>query len=135
MPTLLRSKQLPIMVVDDDVNGCDALCEHLRFRGYRATSIHSGADALDYLLKLCPDERPCVILLDVLMPGLSGCEVLKEIRSHSETQEIPVIMLSVLSKEDIQDQFAGACGGANAYVCKPFDMEKLIGQLENLLYG
>ena len=95
--------------------------------------MNSGKEALKYLKQLPPQELPSVILLDVLMPGVNGCEVLKEVRSEPKTKDIPVMMLSVLSVDEVQDQLSCPCTGFNAYVSKPFEIEQVITQMEDLI--
>src|SRR4051812_38467761 len=118
--------QAPILVIDDDVNGNEALCDHLRFRGYQPTSLHSGEAALRYLKSLRREEMPSVILLDVLMPGMNGCEVLNAVRSQEDTRKIPVMMLSILSRDEIQENLACPCTGYDAYVSKPFNISDVV---------
>ena len=130
MTSKLHSTQLPVLIVDDDAGGSDALSGYLRYRRYRATVIRSGSEALRYLMGMAPDERPCLILLDVLMPELNGCQVLQQLKSRPETRAIPVIMLSVLSRDEIQDQLSDPCEGATSFLSKPFDLEKLVAEVD-----
>ena len=124
-----------ILVIDDDANSNQVLCDHLSFLGYQVKGIYSGLSALDYLNQLPDSELPNAILLDVLMPGMNGCEVLKSIRAGDKTKRIPVIMQSILSLDDIQDQLACSCAGFNKYIAKPFEMTQVVTQLEELFHA
>lgn len=132
--TFARKETLAIMVVDDDPSVNQALADHLSFRGYQVTQAQSGREALDHLQKLTQEELPKAILLDLLMPGMNGCEVLTALRANKETQNIPVIVLSILSKEEIHDHFSCGCSGYNAYVNKPFEIKQVLQELEAVLH-
>lgn len=106
-----------IAVIDDDVPIGDMLEETLRREGYRTLRAWSGTEAL-YLLS---QERPDLILLDLMLPGLSGEEVL------SHTRDIPVIVLS--AKGEIQDKVSLLKGGASDYMTKPFDTRELLARI------
>src|SRR5438067_2255287 len=94
----------PVLIVDDDMNGNQVIADHLRFRGFHPTSMYSGKAAISYLNGLPEDQLPSAIILDVLMPGMNGCEVLQEIRGSARTHKIPVILLSVLSQDEVREQ-------------------------------
>lgn len=133
MMKTLRKKTVSVLVVDDDVNGSQALCDHLNFRGYQATSVHSGPAALDYLKTLKEDDLPEAILLDVLMPKMSGCEVLNLLRYDPRTKGIPVILLSVLSRDEVPEHVSCNCSGFDVFISKPFEMNVLVRELEGVL--
>lgn len=106
-----------IAVIDDDASIGDLLEEALAQEGYRVLRAYSGTEAL-YLLS---QSHPNLILLDLMMPGLSGEEVL----SHIEN--IPVIVLS--AKVDVQDKVNLLLGGAADYMTKPFDLSELLARI------
>ena len=106
-----------IAIIDDDVSIGDMLEETLRQDGYRTLRARSGTEAL-YLLS---QKHPDLILLDLMLPGLSGEEVLPHI------QGIPVIVLS--AKGDIQDKVSLLRGGAADYMTKPFDIRELLARI------
>ena len=124
-----------ILVVDDDANSNQVLCDHLTFLGYHVKGIYSGLSALDYLNRLPDDQLPQAILLDVLMPGMNGCEVLKNIRGTAKTRTIPVILQSILSQDDFKDQVSCPCVGYNTYISKPFEMTQVVAKLEEVLHA
>lgn len=106
-----------IAVIDDDISIGNMLEEALAQEGYQVLRAYSGTEAL-YLLGR---NRPDLILLDLMLPGLSGEEVL----SHIEN--IPVIVLS--AKVDVQDKVNLLLGGAADYMTKPFDLKELLARI------
>src|SRR5688572_27559468 len=98
-----------VLIVDDDTNSNQVIADHLRFCGFNAVSVYSGQTALDYVKEHIQRDRPSVILLDVLMPGMNGCQVLEQLRREPETKDIPVILLSVLSQDEIKEQLSCPC--------------------------
>jgi two-component system alkaline phosphatase synthesis response regulator PhoP len=132
MPDIMASHP-PVLIIDDDSNGNLVVADHLRFRGFTPTSMYSGQAALDYLMKLSDDELPRVILLDVLMPGMNGCQVLTEIRRVARMQNIPIVLLSILSQDEVKEQISCGCNGYTNYVNKPFEMRDVVKILEGLI--
>ena len=108
---------MKIAVIDDDVYIGDMLEELLRREGYQVLRAYSGTEALLLLTK----TRPDLILLDLMLPGRSGEDVLSQIRG------IPVIILS--AKADVQDKVKLLLGGAVDYVTKPFDTGELLARI------
>lgn len=106
-----------IAIIDDDAYISDMLAELLTKEGYAVVCAYSGTEALMLLSR----EQPDLILLDLMMPGISGEEVLKKI------QDIPVIILS--AKADIQHKVALLLDGAVDYVTKPFHVEELLARI------
>lgn len=106
-----------IAIIDDDIYIGNMLEELLYANGYRALRAYSGTEAL-YLLER---EQPDLILLDLMLPGLSGEEVLKKI------QDVPVIVLS--AKVDVQDKVQLLLNGAADYITKPFDTSELLARI------
>lgn len=106
-----------IAIIDDDVHIGNVLEEILQKEGYATLRAYSGTEAL-YLLS---QNHPDLILLDLMMPGLSGEEVLHHI------QNTPVIVLS--AKADVQDKVSLLLGGAADYVTKPFDTKELLARI------
>lgn len=106
-----------IAIIDDDVYIGDMLEEILQKEGYRVLRAYSGTEALYLLAQNTPD----LVLLDLMLPGLSGEEVLPQI------QGIPVIVLS--AKVDVQDKVDLLLGGAVDYITKPFDTKELLARI------
>lgn len=106
-----------IAVVEDDVSVGDMLEETLRREGYRVLRAYSGTEAL----LLFSRERPDLVLLDLMLPGLSGEQVLPELRG------VPVIVLS--ARGDVEDKVRLLLGGAADYLTKPFDSRELLARI------
>ena len=106
-----------IAVIDDDIYIGNMLEELLRGNGYEVLRAYSGTEALFLLSQHTPD----LILLDLMLPGLSGEEVLPKI------QGIPVIVVS--AKVDVQDKVSLLLGGAADYITKPFDTAELLARI------
>lgn len=106
-----------IMIVDDDIYIGDLLEEILAQQGYEVCRAYSGTEALLQL----SGQRPDLILLDLMLPGLAGEEVLEQI------QGIPVIVVS--AKADIQDKVDLLLGGAADYITKPFDTREILARI------
>lgn len=106
-----------ILIVDDDINIGNMLEEILTKEGYQITRAYSGTEALFAL----SSKRPDLILLDLMLPGLNGKEVLPKITG------IPVIIIS--AKTGVEDKVELLLGGAADYVTKPFDIEELLARI------
>jgi len=106
-----------ILIIDDDIPIGDMLSEALRLEGYGVLRAYSGTEALLLLFQRKPD----LVLLDLMLPGLSGEEVLPHIAN------IPVIVLS--AKVDIQDKVSLLLAGAADYITKPFSLQELLARI------
>ena len=106
-----------IMLIDDDTCIIEMLRELLEKEGYSVTAAYSGSEALLAI----PKRRPDLILLDLMLPGLSGEEVLSKI------QGIPAIIIS--AKDNIDDKVSVLLGGAADYLTKPFDPRELLARI------
>lgn len=108
-----------VLVVDDDPDVCDLVIYKLRKSGYEVRSAADGDEAL----RAVAAELPDLVLLDVMMPGPSGLEVLGRWRAAPETATLPVILLTALAQEsDVETGFAL---GADDYILKPFSPREL----------
>ncbi|MDE6723171.1 MAG: response regulator transcription factor, partial [Eubacterium sp.] len=106
-----------ILIVDDDINIGNMLEEVLTAEGYAVLRAYSGTEAVMLLASQTPD----LVLLDLMLPGLSGEEVLPKIKG------IPVIILS--AKIGIEDKVSLLLGGAADYITKPFDIKELLARI------
>lgn len=113
-----------IMIVDDDKNICELLQIYLQKEGYHVTAMSSGEEAVEVFPKLRPD----IILLDVMLPGMDGWQVCREIRKRSMA---PIIMLT--AKGDTFDKVLGLELGADDYIVKPFDAKEIIARIKAVL--
>jgi sigma-B regulation protein RsbU (phosphoserine phosphatase) len=109
-------KETPvILIVDDEPFNVDALEQELEDMGYATLSASNGMDGL----KIIDEQQPDLILLDIMMPGMDGFEVLEEIKSDTTRQHIPVIIISAMS--NMNSIIRGIEMGAEDYLPKPFD--------------
>jgi sigma-B regulation protein RsbU (phosphoserine phosphatase) len=113
-----------VLVVDDDANNRDLLSRRLRKLGYEAEIGHDGQHALGLIGERTFD----VVLLDVMMPGLDGFEVLKIIREHHPATDLPVIMAT--AKDESEDVIHALGLGANDYVTKPLDFPVVVARIQ-----
>jgi DNA-binding response OmpR family regulator len=113
-----------ILVIDDDVDLCDLLAEALRRQGYLIVTVHDGITGLERGLS----DEFALIVLDLMLPGLDGSEVLKRIRSRSN---IPVIILT--AKGEANDRILGLESGADDYLAKPFNPRELAARMQAVL--
>ena len=116
-----------IYCVEDDSNIRELLLYTLHNSGFEANGIEDG----EALFAEMAREKPSLILLDVMLPGENGIEILKRIRLDMSTRSIPVIMLTAKSSE--YDKVIGLDSGADDYVCKPFGMMELISRIKAVL--
>ena len=118
------SEKQRILLVDDDPNISHLVKLYLEKEGYAVTEAARGDTALERFQK----EPPALVLLDVMLPGLDGLQVLREIRKTSKT---PVIMLT--AKDETFDKVLGLELGADDYVTKPFDTKELVARVKAVL--
>jgi CheY-like chemotaxis protein len=109
-----------VLVVDDTADSIMILRSILTNNGFAVTTAQSGLEALEALKKDIPD----LVLLDVMMPEMSGLEVLERIRSNAVTSKIPVIL--VTAKTQDEDVLAGYQYGADYYITKPCTAKQLL---------
>lgn len=118
-----------ILVAEDEPEIRELLELNLSQRGHSVRLCEDGADAVETLID--GEISPDAMILDIMMPDTDGLEVLEFVRSREETQTIPVILLTALSKEI--DRIRGFELGASDYVVKPFSAKELVLRLEKLL--
>jgi len=112
-------KQYVILVIDDEEHILRMLEINVRNKGYSCLTALSGEEGLELAFEHLPD----LILLDVMLPGISGVEVCRKLKENSRTMQIPVVMLS--AKSEGKDKIEGLLGGADDYITKPFSLEEL----------
>ena len=121
------SNQPKVLVVDDE----PAISDMIRYALEQADmTVHSACDAQSALLAISED-RPDIILMDWMMPGISGIELTRRLRKDSYTEEIPIIMLTAKVTED--DKVAGLEAGTDDYVIKPFSPRELLARIRAVL--
>jgi len=116
--------RLRILVIEDERDLTELLTYNLQREGYETTVSHDGQEGLRKAQTLLPD----LIILDLMLPGLTGQDVLKAIRAGERTRDIPVIILSARAEET--DQVVGFSIGADDYVTKPFSVKVLLQRIK-----
>jgi DNA-binding response OmpR family regulator len=120
--------RLLVLVADDDEDILQLLSFRLERAGYEIVQARSGDEALQLALELVP----ALAVLDVMMPGLNGYEVTRELRRNQATSTTPVILLT--AKAQASDVARGLAAGADDYVKKPFDARDLADRVDRLLH-
>ena len=122
----LNNDQIKILVIEDEPDTAEMIAEMMRISGYEVAKYDSSTTALEHLKQ----EQPTAVIMDVMMPDLSGLEVLRRIRSVAEFQMLPVIVVSALSlTADIKEGFAA---GATLYLTKPVSYVELKHAVEQV---
>lgn len=116
-----------ILVVDDNLDSLTIMRTILENQGYEVSVAVNGADALEQV-KRAP---PALVLLDVMMPQISGLEVLQQIRENTHTGRVPVIL--VTAKTQDEDLMSGYQYGADYYITKPFTAKQLLYGIDLVL--
>jgi two-component system, OmpR family, phosphate regulon response regulator PhoB len=109
-----------VLVVDDEPDIVALVAYHLAKAGYRVSTASSGTDALEAVRR----ERPALVILDLMLPGMSGYEVLEQLRTADATRDVAVLMLTARREEP--DRIQGLSLGADDYLTKPFSPQELV---------
>lgn len=120
-----------VLIIDDEVHIVELLRFNLETSGYKTIYSYDGFDGF---IK-AKEEKPSLILLDWMLPNISGIEVLKKIRQDSDLKNTPVIMLTAKNMED--DKVEGLEIGADDYITKPFSIKELLARITSVMrrYG
>lgn len=125
---LFRREGQTILVVDDEPINQQVLANHLGLQEYNVVPAMDGIEALKQLEK---HDDIDLVILDVMMPGMSGFEVARTLRETYSLYELPILMLT--ARNEIRDFVAGLDAGANDYLSKPFDKRELLARVSTLL--
>jgi len=120
----VQSMKEKILIVDDDRHIVDIVRAYLEKDGYRVAVAYDGREALEVAAK----ERPALLVLDLMLPELSGWDVMRSLR---QTSQVPVIMLT--ARDDPTDKVVGLELGGDDYVVKPFDPKELLARVRAVL--
>ncbi|KYC42491.1 two-component system response regulator [Scytonema hofmannii PCC 7110] len=112
-----------VLVVEDALTDMQLLTVYLQYAGYSVVSATNSDEVQEKIEKNQPD----VIFLDVILPGKSGFEICRELKTNPNTSKIPVVMCS--TKNTDVDKMWGSMLGADAYICKPINQEDLLKTL------
>lgn len=118
-----------ILIVEDDADIAESLHYNFKREGFRVTVAESGEKGL----RLALDEKqtPTLIVLDLMLPGMSGMELCRRLRRESLTEKTPIIMLTAKAAET--DKIAGLDTGADDYIVKPFSVKEVIARVRAVL--
>ena len=118
-----------ILIVEDDADIAESLLYNLKREGFRASVAESGEKALR--MALDAKSTPSLIILDLMLPGMSGMELCRRLRRESATEKTPVIMLTAKAAE--ADRIAGLETGADDYIVKPFSVREVVARIRAVL--
>ena len=116
-----------ILIIDDEKDMVSVISLRLKGSGFNVSSANSGVEAIEYL----KENRPDLIILDLMMPGIDGYEVLRKIRSNKNIKNTPVIMLTADSNQS--DKVKGLEMGLDDFMTKPYDPEELLARIRSVL--
>ncbi|MBV7393283.1 phosphate regulon transcriptional regulator PhoB [Mameliella sediminis] len=119
----MPADQPTVLVVEDEAAQREVLTYNLEAEGFRVTRAENGEEAL----VLIEEESPDIIVLDWMLPNVSGIEVCRQIKTRSDTRNVPIIMLSARSEE--VDRVRGLETGADDYVVKPYSVIELMARV------
>ncbi len=122
-----------ILVVDDEQDLCEILLYNLNAAGFLAEAAYSGEMAWDRIVNCKSENNRCfdLLLLDVMMPGMSGFELAERLKSDEQTSHMPIIFLTAKDTED--DTLQGFGLGADDYVTKPFSVREVVARVKAVL--
>jgi len=121
------SQEERVLVVDDEPDIVALVAYHLARSGYSVSTAANGPDGLAQARR----EKPSLIVLDLMLPGMSGLEVMRQLRSHKGTAHIAVLMLTARREEN--DRIEGLTVGADDYLTKPFSPQELVLRVAAIL--
>ena len=129
LSTVPNQKQFKVLIVDDEPINRQVLINNLSLYNYDLTEASNGQEALAVIEK---GFTPDLILLDVMMPRMTGYEVCKKIRDRFPAHELPIVMLT--AKNQVADIVEGFESGANDYLCKPIQKQEMLARIKTHLY-
>lgn len=119
----MQSEQDAILVVDDQPANLKVLLSFLQEQDYRVYMVDSGQRAMEIL----PKVRPDLVLLDVMMPGMNGFEICRQIKTDKDLATLPVIFMTAL--DSVEDKMTGFSAGAVDYITKPFQQTEVLARI------
>ena len=123
----MESKRRKILVVEDHPDMRELLLRQMQLMGFLVILAKHGAEGVERALK----EKPHLILMDIMMPGIDGWEATRWLRSNPETRDIPILAATALFRES--DLRACLEAGCDDYIVKPFSFEELRGKVKELI--
>ena len=116
-----------VLIVDDEIDSLKLIGLLLESKGYQIVAAQNGERAIEKALQ----EPPDLVILDVMMPGMSGYEVCRRLRTNPQTATIPILMFT--AKTQVMDKVIGFEAGADEYLTKPIQPAELLDRVEMLL--
>ena len=127
LATARMGKRKVILVVDDDPDLNELMCNILNDAGYETISAYDGSEGMS----MTRDEQPDLVLLDIMMPGMDGIEVCRNLNSDDTTRSIPIIMVTV--KNELSSKLSSYIAGARRFISKSVQMDELVTEVEKVL--
>lgn len=118
---------LTVLAIDDQENIIEFIKLGLKYEGFLVESAPDGPLGLAAAQRINPD----LIILDIMLPGMNGLEVCRNLRQNPTTRDIPILMLT--AKDDVRDRITGLDTGADDYLTKPFSFEELVARIRAIL--
>jgi DNA-binding response OmpR family regulator len=116
-----------VLIADDEPNIVVSLSFMMKREGYEVLVARDGTEALEAIRR----ERPALVLLDAMMPGMTGFDVCEAVRADASVRDTPILMLTAKGRET--DIARGMGAGADAYVTKPFSTRELVAKVRDML--
>jgi CheY-like chemotaxis protein len=113
-----------VLIVDDEIGIASAVQSRLEIEGHESVIVTDGQAAIEQVR----EEKPDLILLDVMIPKINGIEVCRALKKDPRTKDIPIIMLTVMNQ--VKDLEAAFAAGANDYLNKPFQFAQLLAKID-----
>ncbi|MEO5973947.1 MAG: response regulator [Ilumatobacteraceae bacterium] len=129
MPNPSTSPKAKIVVADDDLDLCELLEMKLRQSNYEVFTATDGAQALEMVRSV----HPHLVILDIMMPLMTGMEVLRHLKAEPATADIPIILMTAKRQES--DISSGFALGVVDYIVKPFNLRDLVFQVQSVISG
>lgn len=118
---------MKILIVEDDEDIAGLVAFNLERMGWKTDMVHDGAEAWDYIRKNLPD----LVILDIMLPGMDGLEIFREMKNHAATANIPTLFLT--ARAQLNDRLEGLQLGADDYITKPFSPKELVLRVKNVI--
>jgi CheY-like chemotaxis protein len=116
-----------VLIIEDHSDMRELLTWQIELMGFVPITAHRGMEGVEKALS----EKPALIILDIMMPGMDGWEAAREIRAHAETKDIPILAATALFRDaDLKTCIEAGCNG---YIIKPFTFQELQGKVRELI--
>lgn len=120
---------LTFCIIDDEREVCDILRLYFEARGHRCLIAYDGRTGIELVRR----QKPAAVFLDLQMPKMNGYEVLNELRSSKDTKDVPIMLMTALTRNtNLSDGEWAKSTGADAFLEKPFELDELLSVVEKL---